>query len=943
MNNLSSIERLRNNGGIIMGINTAAFINLVKRHVPDAIQFCDEQKINTSEGLLSVCNKIFRSAEESVDEKASKPFTTISCEDQIISDLQALAKWILKNISINNNTNEYRKLMSRRYFAYIVLTEIDNIDKYIESNEILIKTLYLGLVDFFKNRYDCFATNEEAIKMICIKYPQNISDNDFNEKEKDEIASVLYKHVSLAGTPNDIGYAFNGISLIEENIKCIPEDILLIMLKKYSLYDIVTREVIRHQVCAVIINSQLEEKIEHYKFFFLDSLLIADTINKMWDRENKNWEKNYSSIHTLMEKTEFEVFKNPKVYWENEIEKTVRVCHVGTEQLEIARHGEIIEVSYDKNSTKFEFRKERWLLDEYASRETQEKLSTLLFSKTLAPGNRLLFSLAYFENYRGVTQQNIELDHHYSFINENNKKRLRKNDNVGIDHFYGKNIYSMTCIVGKNGTGKSSIVDFLRNTFFDLLERIHNSEEPICEQGIVNRDELINNKILDKDTDFFIVFNMGNLDYYLTNMKDIIIEEKDIYPYDDNMYSSLDELSKVVYFSQQIRGEQIAALKTDNSLKNDNDNEWLVNMSEENMMIRRINADSANAEKTGYINSDLCYQFAMLRYMDSAQICKYLDIDKDYNFRVFGNKNKEESKNKEEAVAELRTSDLNDDEKRSEIQKRVINNPKAYIGALSAGQYAKFSFMARLFWYLEGCRKEKKYYKEYLKLENAIYKKEILNEGEAVVIFIDEGELYYHPEWQRKYLSMIFDMIQNVHYDVKIQLIITTNSPFMISDVLQDDVQYLMEDEKKKNSQKTLGQNIHTLLKENFFMDFTIGEYSHKLINEVVELLLNIGKNNEGDTNYENNEQDSESSIEKWLERFYYSENKLSTYEKMLLLINQIGEPVYKQKLTQLLEQKFKKSNSVEERIRQLELQREQIENKIKLLNEEAKDNGKNR
>lgn len=41
-----------------------------------------------------------------------------------------------------------------------------------------------------------------------------------------------------------------------------------------------------------------------------------------------------------------------------------------------------------------------------------------------------------------------------------------------IPDFYGKEVYSLSCIVGKNGTGKTSIVDFLRETFFKLIRVI---------------------------------------------------------------------------------------------------------------------------------------------------------------------------------------------------------------------------------------------------------------------------------------------------------------------------------------------------------------------------------------------------------------------------------------------------------------------------------------
>lgn len=895
--------------------------NIIKKRIvdkPDLKGFWIEENINTVEDILNILNKIFRVEEERVDNKYKEPFVTMDYENEVISDLNSLAFVTLYNIPVHDYLKEYKELMSRRYFAYIAFTKDGDLKKHLGSDKILMKTLYLGLVEFFNKRFDCFSANEEAIELLCTKYPQEFYDIDFTEKEKNEIASVLYKHVLQAGTPNDIGYAFKGIGLIEKYINLISKDIILKMINLYSLYDVVNREINRHQICAVILNMGLTEmEANRYKFFYLDSLMIADTINKMLERENRSWEKNYLSVDTLATDTEIEVFKQPEVYWINKIKTPVRICYIENRQLEIGIHRGLIQISYGKMRETFEFRKESWLLEEYRSQETQEKLSRLLFSKELVSENKILFSLAFFENYRGVKRQNIEIDHRYSIIIENGKKVIRKNnDNIQIEHFYGKNIYSMTCIVGKNGTGKSSIVDFLRNTFFQLLELINIHEESICEQGIMKCDFKGYENILDKKTKFFIVFTMGKRDYYLTNIRDVDVDVNDIYPYDGVEYSSLDELSKVVYFSGQIRAEQLAVLQSDNLSPQKYNEDRFVDMSEESMLISRVNAISIENEKQKeqtYINYDLCYQLAMLKHMDKEQICTYLDIDKNQEFKIL------ENRNKQRYIKEI--PNLKNGEDISKEQKDLIHNTRAYIGAFSAGQYAKFSFMARLYWYLQGCEKEKKYYKEKLKLENVISEKKMLKEGEAVVIFIDEGELYYHPEWQRKYLNMIFDMVQNMANNVKIQLIVTTNSPFMISDVLQQDVQYLTEADKPDSSEKTLGQNIHTLLKENFFMNFTIGEYSRRLINEIIELLVDNESNID--------------DIEEWLDRFYSDNSRLSTYEKMKLLIDQIGELVYRHKLTQLLEQKFKKKDSIEERIKQLEQQRKNIESEIERLKEE--------
>lgn len=124
------------------------------------------------------------------------------------------------------------------------------------------------------------------------KISTGIYDIYFTENEKNQIASTLYRHVSHAGTPNDLGYAFKGIGLIEENIKFVSKDIILKMINQYRLYDVVNMKVCRHQICAVILNVGLTEvEVNKYKFFYLDSLMIADTINKMLEREIKAGEK----------------------------------------------------------------------------------------------------------------------------------------------------------------------------------------------------------------------------------------------------------------------------------------------------------------------------------------------------------------------------------------------------------------------------------------------------------------------------------------------------------------------------------------------------------------------------------------------------------------------------------------------------------------------------
>ncbi|MEC2474713.1 AAA family ATPase, partial [Bacillus thuringiensis] len=51
-----------------------------------------------------------------------------------------------------------------------------------------------------------------------------------------------------------------------------------------------------------------------------------------------------------------------------------------------------------------------------------------------------------------------------------------------------------------------------------------------------------------------------------------------------------------------------------------------------------------------------------------------------------------------------------------------------------------------------------------------------------ILILIDEGELYLHPQWQKSLLKDLLDFFKMI-YDKDIQVILTSNSPFIVSDL----------------------------------------------------------------------------------------------------------------------------------------------------------------
>lgn len=212
---------------------------------------------------------------------------------------------------------------------------------------------------------------------------------------------------------------------------------------------------------------------------------------------------------------------------------------------------------------------------------------------------------------------------------------------------------------------------------------------------------------------------------------------------------------------------------------------------------------------------------------------------------------------------------------------------------LSSGEEAMFKMYARL----------------YSQIKNT-YNREIYNIDENyknVLVLIDEPEAYLHPEWQRKLINYLINYFKEIYNEYNVQLILTSNTPFLISDLLRENI-ILLEKEEIKDSTKTnynckyeikvkndllersFGQNIHTLLKESFFMNSTIGEYSKNKINQIILALKPFVKEHDNNIMIY-------PTINQILEKL-----KLKNINDVEKLIELIGEPIIRKKLMAMLE-----------------------------------------
>jgi len=113
-----------------------------------------------------------------------------------------------------------------------------------------------------------------------------------------------------------------------------------------------------------------------------------------------------------------------------------------------------------------------------------------------------------------------------------------------------------------------------------------------------------------------------------------------------------------------------------------------------------------------------------------------------------------------------------------------------------------------------------------------------------ILILIDEGDLYFHPEWQRQYLKAIFDFLKQ-YKEFNFQIILTSHSPFILSDLPQDNVITFQKTKEgievsKNTLSKTFGGNIHELLIDKFFLNKgIIGAFADNKIMELIKKVNN--------------------------------------------------------------------------------------------------------
>lgn len=106
---------------------------------------------------------------------------------------------------------------------------------------------------------------------------------------------------------------------------------------------------------------------------------------------------------------------------------------------------------------------------------------------------------------------------------------------------------------------------------------------------------------------------------------------------------------------------------------------------------------------------------------------------------------------------------------------------------------------------------------------------------ELHIVLMDEPDQRLHPEWSRQFVYLITKAIESLSEKLKFQFIITSHSPFILSDIRKEDLILLDKNNSnklklKEVSTNTFAANIYEILNESFFLDDTIGKFAKEKI-----------------------------------------------------------------------------------------------------------------
>ena len=106
-----------------------------------------------------------------------------------------------------------------------------------------------------------------------------------------------------------------------------------------------------------------------------------------------------------------------------------------------------------------------------------------------------------------------------------------------------------------------------------------------------------------------------------------------------------------------------------------------------------------------------------------------------------------------------------------------------------------------------------------------------------VCVVMDEVEICFHPDYQRTFIKRFLDTINSMKLNrFGIHVVITTHSPFLLSDIPLENILSLDDGKPKKlEIRNTFCANVYDLLNNPFFMHQFMGDFASEKLDKLIE------------------------------------------------------------------------------------------------------------